>query len=72
MVLRMKISNIKRSEIYYAALDPTIDIEIQKTRPVVVVSPDQRDKLIPRLFATRSFICQIFILSEAWSAPRFF
>jgi mRNA interferase MazF len=40
----MKISNIKRYEIYYAALDPTIGREIQKTRPVVVVSPDQMNR----------------------------
>ncbi|MEE8399171.1 MAG: type II toxin-antitoxin system PemK/MazF family toxin [Desulfobacterales bacterium] len=30
--------NIRRGEIYLAALDPTIGREISKTRPVVVVS----------------------------------
>ncbi len=29
---------MKRGEIYFAALDPTVGAEIQKTRPVVVVS----------------------------------
>jgi len=32
---------VKRSEIWLAALDPTIGSEIQKTRPCVVVSPDE-------------------------------
>ncbi|WP_319525777.1 type II toxin-antitoxin system PemK/MazF family toxin [uncultured Desulfosarcina sp.] len=32
--------NIKRGEIYLAALDPTIGREIARTRPVVIVSND--------------------------------
>lgn len=32
--------NIKRGEVWLANLDPTIGSEIQKTRPVVVVSND--------------------------------
>lgn len=32
---------IKRFEIYRVNLDPTIGVEIQKTRPAVVVSPDE-------------------------------
>jgi mRNA interferase MazF len=32
---------IKRFEIYWVNLDPTIGVEIQKTRPAVVVSPDE-------------------------------
>lgn len=32
--------NIKRGEVWLAALDPTVGSEIQKTRPVVVVSND--------------------------------
>jgi len=32
--------NIKRGEIYLAALDPVVGREISKTRPVVVVSND--------------------------------
>lgn len=32
---------VKRGEIWLAALDPTVGSEIQKTRPVVIVSPDE-------------------------------
>lgn len=31
---------VTRGEIWLAALDPTVGTEIQKTRPVLVVSPD--------------------------------
>ena len=37
--------NIKRGEIYLAALDPVLGREIAKTRPVVVISNDQNNKL---------------------------
>ena len=36
--------NIKRGEIYLAALDPVMGREISKTRPVVVVSNNQNNK----------------------------
>lgn len=32
---------VKRGEIWLAALDPTVGSEIQKTRPCVVISPDE-------------------------------
>ena len=32
---------MKRGEIWLAALDPTVGREIQKTRPCVIVSPDE-------------------------------
>lgn len=32
---------VKRGEVWLAALDPTIGSEIQKTRPCVVVSPNE-------------------------------
>ncbi|MBC3942867.1 type II toxin-antitoxin system PemK/MazF family toxin [Sphingomonas albertensis] len=32
---------MKRGEIWLAALDPTVGSEIQKTRPCLVVSPDE-------------------------------
>jgi mRNA interferase MazF len=35
--------NIKRGEIYLAALDPALGREISKTRPVVVVSNDKNN-----------------------------
>ena len=36
--------NIKRLEILLAALDPTVGSEIQKTRPVLVVSNEKNNK----------------------------
>ena len=32
---------VKQGEVWLAALDPTVGSEIQKTRPCVVVSPDE-------------------------------
>lgn len=32
---------VKRGEVWLAALDPTVGSEIQKTRPCLVVSPDE-------------------------------
>ncbi|MEO5973180.1 MAG: type II toxin-antitoxin system PemK/MazF family toxin [Sphingomicrobium sp.] len=32
---------VKRGEIWLAALDPTIGREIQKTRPCLIISPDE-------------------------------
>lgn len=32
---------VKRGEVWLAALDPTVGSEIQKTRPCVIVSPDE-------------------------------
>ncbi len=32
---------VKRGEVWLAALDPTIGGEIQKTRPCLIVSPDE-------------------------------
>lgn len=36
--------NIKRGEIYLAALDPIVGKEISKTRPVVIVSNDKNNE----------------------------
>ncbi|MBM4314246.1 MAG: type II toxin-antitoxin system PemK/MazF family toxin [Deltaproteobacteria bacterium] len=36
--------NIKRGEIYLAALDPTLGREMAKTRPVVIVSNDKNNE----------------------------
>jgi len=35
--------NIKRGEVYLAALDPTLGREISKTRPVVIISNDKNN-----------------------------
>jgi mRNA interferase MazF len=37
---------IERFEVYLVALDPTVGSEIQKTRPCVVVSPDEMNRHI--------------------------
>ena len=45
-VWRMRILNIKRYEIYYADLNPTVGSEIKKVRPVVIVSQDEMNKYL--------------------------
>jgi mRNA interferase MazF len=35
---------MKRFEVYLVALDPTLGSEIQKTRPCVIVSPDEMNR----------------------------
>jgi len=37
---------VKRFDVYLVNLDPTIGSEIQKTRPCVIVSPDESNKYI--------------------------
>lgn len=37
---------INRSEVYLVDLDPTVGSEIQKTRPCLVVSPDEMNHFI--------------------------
>jgi len=37
---------VKRFEVYLVALDPTIGTEIQKTRPCVIISPDEMNRHI--------------------------
>jgi mRNA interferase MazF len=32
---------VKRGEVWLAALDPTVGSEIQKTRPCLIISPDE-------------------------------
>lgn len=46
MVWRMASVNIKRYEIYFADLNPTIGSEIKKVQPVVVVSQDEMNKYL--------------------------
>src|SRR5665811_2196034 len=40
---------VSRSEVYWVNLDPTIGSEIKKTRPALVVSPDDMNTLLPRV-----------------------
>lgn len=37
---------VKRFDMYLIGLDPTIGREIQKTRPCVVISPDEMNRTI--------------------------
>jgi mRNA interferase MazF len=40
---------IRRGEVYWINLDPTIGTEINKTRPGLVVSPDDLNAALPRV-----------------------
>ncbi len=46
MAWRMRALNIKRYEIYFADLNPTIGSEIKKVRPVVIISQDEMNKYL--------------------------
>lgn len=46
MVVR---SEIKRGEVYWVNLDPTLGTEIKKTRPALIVSPDDLNAVLPRV-----------------------
>ncbi len=37
---------IKRFEVYLVNLDPTLGVEIQKTRPCLIISPDEMNRHI--------------------------
>jgi mRNA interferase MazF len=40
---------VARGEVYWVNLDPTIGTEIQKTRPALVISPDDLNDALPRV-----------------------
>ena len=40
---------VKRGEVYWVNLDPTICTEIKKIRPALVVSPDDLNAALPRI-----------------------
>lgn len=40
---------VKRGEVYWVNLDPTIGTEVRKTRPAVVVSPDDINASLRRV-----------------------
>ena len=40
---------VKRGEVYWVNLDPTVGTEIKKTRPALVVSPDDLNAALPRV-----------------------
>ena len=45
----LKLSEIKRGEVYWVNLDPTIGTEIRKTRPALIISPDDMNAALPRV-----------------------
>lgn len=40
---------VRRGEVYWVNLDPTVGTEIKKTRPALVVSPDDMNDALPRV-----------------------
>lgn len=40
---------VKRGDVYWVNLDPTVGTEIKKTRPALVVSPDDLNNVLPRV-----------------------
>lgn len=40
---------VRRGEVYWVNLDPTIGTEIRKTRPAVIISPDDMNTVLPRV-----------------------
>jgi mRNA interferase MazF len=43
------VAAVLRGEVYWVNLDPTVGSEIQKTRPALVVSPDDMNAALPRV-----------------------
>lgn len=41
--------DVSRGDVYWVNLDPTIGSEIQKTRPALMVSPDDMNTALPRV-----------------------
>ena len=40
---------VKRGDVYWVNLDPSVGTEIKKTRPALVVSPDDMNESLPRV-----------------------
>jgi mRNA interferase MazF len=40
---------VKRGEVYWVNLDPTVGSEIRKLRPALVVSPNDMNAVLPRV-----------------------
>jgi mRNA interferase MazF len=43
---------VKRGEVYWVNLDPTVGTETHKTRPALVVTPDDMNANLPRVIIT--------------------
>jgi len=40
---------MRRGEVYWVNLDPTVGSEIKKTRPAVIISPEDMNQALPRV-----------------------
>jgi mRNA interferase MazF len=40
---------VRRGDVYWVHLDPTLGSEIKNTRPALVVSPDDMNRALPRV-----------------------
>ena len=40
---------VKRGDVYWVELDPTVGSEIRKTRPCLIISPDDMNSVLPRV-----------------------
>ena len=40
---------VQRGDVYWVNLDPTVGSEIKKTRPALVISPDDMNAALPRV-----------------------
>jgi mRNA interferase MazF len=40
---------VKRGEVWLVGLDPTVGTEIQKTRPCLIISPDEMNGILRRM-----------------------
>lgn len=47
--MTLKSSSIKRGDVYWVNLDPTIGTEVQKTRPAVIVSNNVQNSVSTRV-----------------------
>ena len=43
------VQAVRRGEVYWVNLDPTVGTEIRKTRPALVISPDDMNAALPRV-----------------------
>ena len=70
--------NIKRGEIYLAALDPVVGKEISKTRPVVIVSNDKNNEFsgtvtilpITSMNLKRIYPFEVFLSKGSGNLPK--
>ena len=48
-MVKSNLDAIRRGDVYWVNLDPTVGTEIQKTRPAMVVSPNDMNATLPRV-----------------------